>query len=90
MDTYSKEETLLKLFLSASEKVKQSLSLHGRLFSEGKQEVQKVISLVNNGKYRKISMAQSSLGQCKFIRDMGSSSQWGSIMAPGQEANDDN
>ena len=30
-------------------------------------------------------MARTSLGPWKFIRDMGSSSHWGLIMAPGQE-----
>ena len=35
-------------------------------------------------------MARASLGTWKFIRDMGSSSHWGFIMAPGQEANGDN
>ena len=35
-------------------------------------------------------MAQTSLGPWKFVRDMGSSSHWGLIMEPGQEANCDN
>ena len=30
------------------------------------------------------------LGPWKFVRGMGSSSHWGQIIAPGQEANDDN
>ena len=34
-------------------------------------------------------MARTFLGPWEFIRDMGSSSQCGLIMAPGQEANDD-
>ena len=34
-------------------------------------------------------MAQTSLGPWKFVRDMGSSSHWGLIMALGQEANGD-
>ena len=40
--------------------------------------------------YSKISMARTSLGPWKFIRDMGSSSHWGLIMALGQEAYGDN
>ena len=35
-------------------------------------------------------MAQTSLGPWKFIRDMGTLSHWGLIMAPVQEANSDN
>ena len=35
-------------------------------------------------------MAQTSLGQWKFVRDMGSSSHRRLIMAPVQEANSDN
>ena len=35
-------------------------------------------------------MARTPLGPWKFVRDMGSSSNWGLIMAPGQEANNDN
>ena len=35
-------------------------------------------------------MAQTSFGPCKFIRDIGSSSYWWFIIAPGQEANGDN
>ena len=35
-------------------------------------------------------MAQTYLGPMKFVRDMGSSSPWGLIMAPVQEANSDN
>ena len=38
----------------------------------------------------KASVAQISLGPWKFIQDMVSSSQWGLIMAPGQETNDHN
>ena len=34
-------------------------------------------------------MARTSLGPWKFVRDMGSSSHWGLIMAQGQEANGD-
>ena len=34
-------------------------------------------------------MARTSLGPLKFVRDMGSSSHWGLIMAQGQEANGD-
>ena len=40
--------------------------------------------------YCKTLMARTALGPWKFIRDMGSSSHWGLIMAPGQEANVDN
>ena len=39
--------------------------------------------------YSRISMARTSLGPWKFVRDMGSSSHWGLIMAPVQEANSD-
>ena len=35
-------------------------------------------------------MALTSLELWKFVRDMGSSSHWGLIMAPVQEANSDN
>ena len=35
-------------------------------------------------------MARTSLGLSKCVRDTGSSSPWGLIMAPGQEANSDN
>ena len=34
-------------------------------------------------------MARTSLGPLKFVLDMSSSSQCGLIIAPGQEANDD-
>ena len=40
--------------------------------------------------YSRTSMARTPLGPWKFVRDMGSSSHWGLIMAPGQEANSDN
>ena len=40
-------------------------------------------------KYSRTSMARTSLGQWKIVRNMGSSSHW-LIMVPGQEANDDN
>ena len=40
--------------------------------------------------YSRISMARTSLGPWKFIRNMGSLSHWGLIMAPVQEANSDN
>ena len=40
--------------------------------------------------YSQTSMAQTSLGPWKFIRDVGSSSHQGLIMAPVQEANSDN
>ena len=38
-------------------------------------------------KYNRTSMARTSLGPWKFVRDMGSSSFWGLILALGQEAN---
>ena len=34
-------------------------------------------------------MAQTSLWPWKLVQDMGSSSHWGLIMAPGQEVNND-
>ena len=40
--------------------------------------------------YSKTSVARTSLEPLKFIRDKGSSSHRGLIMAPGQEANADN
>ena len=40
--------------------------------------------------YSRTSMARTSLGPWKFVWDMGSSSHWGLIMAPVQEANSDN
>ena len=40
--------------------------------------------------YSRTAMARTSLGPWKFVRDMGSSSHWGLIMAPSQEANGDN
>ena len=35
--------------------------------------------------YSQTSVAGTSLGQCKFVQDMGSLSLLGLIMAPGQE-----
>ena len=40
--------------------------------------------------YSRTSMARTSLRPWKFVRDMGSSSHWGLIMAPAQKANSDN
>ena len=40
--------------------------------------------------YSRTSMARTSLGPYKIVRDMGSSSHWGLIMVPGQEVNSDN
>ena len=40
--------------------------------------------------YSGTSMAQTSLGPWKFVRDMGTSSHWGLIITPGQEANGKN
>ena len=40
--------------------------------------------------YSQTSMARTSLGPWKFVRNMGSSSHWGLIMTPLQEANSDN
>ena len=37
--------------------------------------------------YSRTSMARTSLGLWKFVRDMGSSSHWGLIMAQGRETN---
>ena len=37
-----------------------------------------------------MSLARTSLELYKFVRDMGCPSHWGSIIAPGQEANGDN
>ena len=36
--------------------------------------------------YSQTSVARTPLGQWKLVRDSGSSSQWGLIIAPGQEA----
>ena len=41
-------------------------------------------------RYSQTSVTRTSLGPWKFVRDMGSSSHWGLIMAPVQEANTDN
>ena len=41
-------------------------------------------------KYSQTSIARTSLGPWKFVREMDSSSQCDLIMAPGQEANGDN
>ena len=46
--------------------------------------------LLVHDNYSRTSMARTSLGPWKFVRDMGSSSHWGLIMAPVQEANSDN
>ena len=40
--------------------------------------------------YSRTSMARTSLGPWKFVRDMSSSSHWRLIMAPVREANNDN
>ena len=40
--------------------------------------------------YSRTSMVQTSLGPWKFVRDMGTLSQWGLIMTPGQGAQSDN
>ena len=40
--------------------------------------------------YSRTSMARTSLGPQKIVRDMGSSSHCGLIIVPGQEANSDN
>ena len=40
--------------------------------------------------YSRTSMAQTSLGPWKFVRDMGGLSHWGLIMVPSQEANNKN
>ena len=43
-----------------------------------------------NSKYSRTSMAWTALGLWKFVRDMDSSSHWGLIIAPRQDANGDN
>ena len=43
-----------------------------------------------NAIYNRNSMARTFLEPWKFVRDMGSSSHWGLVMATGQGANDDN
>ena len=40
--------------------------------------------------YSRTLMARTSFGPWKFVLDMGSSSHRGLIIAPGQEANEDN
>ena len=40
-------------------------------------------------KVSQTSMARTSLEPWKFVREMGSSSQWDLIMAPGRETNGD-
>ena len=40
--------------------------------------------------YSQTSMARTSLGPWKFVRNMDSLSHWGLIMTPGQKANADN
>ena len=40
--------------------------------------------------YSRTSMARTSLGPWKCVRDMGSSSHWGLIVVPSQEASGDN
>ena len=45
---------------------------------------------ISDSIYSRTSMARTSLGPWKFVRDMGSSSHRGLIMAPIQEANSDN
>ena len=40
--------------------------------------------------YSRTSMARTSSGPWTFVRDMGSSSHWGLIITPVQEANSDN
>ena len=39
--------------------------------------------------YSRTSVARTPLGPWKLVRDRGSSSQWGLIIAPGQELNRD-
>ena len=48
------------------------------------------MSWKKKSKYSRTSMARTSLEPWKLVRDMGSSSDWGLIMAPDQEANSDN
>ena len=40
--------------------------------------------------YSRTLMAKTSFGPWQFVREVGSSSHWGLIMAPGQEADSDN
>ena len=40
--------------------------------------------------YSRTSMARTSFGPQKIVRDMGGSSHWGLIIVPSQEANGDN
>ena len=40
--------------------------------------------------FSRTSIARTCLGPKKFVRDMGSSSHWGLIMTPDQEANSNN
>ena len=44
----------------------------------------------SDAQYSRISVAWTSLGPWKLVWDIGSSSHWGLIMAPVQEANSDN
>ena len=39
---------------------------------------------LKDAKYSRTSMAQTSFGPWKFVRDMGSSGHWGLIITPGQ------
>ena len=45
---------------------------------------------LRKSKYSRTSIARTSLGPKKIVRDMGGSSHWGFIMVPGQEADSDN
>ena len=46
--------------------------------------------IIKGSIYSKTSMAQTFLGPCKFVLDMGNLSTSGLIIVPGQGANGDN
>ena len=67
----------------------------GRAFGVGKGRVvmktrKPIFSFIDGFIYSRISVARTSLGPWKFVRDMGSSSHWGLIIAQGQKANKNN
>ena len=62
----------------------------GSNFSSFPQYFQYICPTSGVSIYSRTSMARTSLGPWKFVRGTGSSSHWGLIMAPVQEANSDN
>ena len=59
--------------------------------SKGPNSFVWIIETLNNWGLKYIHiMARTSFGPWKFVRDMGSSSHWGLIMTPVQEAKSDN